>query len=49
MHADIPPRSEHAWQRAVIGSDAYYGMVLAGTIAVVVAKVVVLRCALPPP
>ena len=37
MHADIPPGSEHACQRAVIGSDAYYGMVLAGTIAVAVA------------
>lgn len=38
MHADIPPRGEHAWQRAIIGSDAYYGMVLAGTIAAVAAQ-----------
>ena len=36
MHADIPTGSEHAWQRAVIGADAYYGMVLAATIAVAV-------------
>lgn len=38
MHADIPPRSEHAWQRAIIGSDAYYGIVLAGTIALAAAQ-----------
>jgi signal transduction histidine kinase len=37
VHADIPPRGEHAWQRAVIGADVYYGTVLAGTIAGVVA------------
>ena len=37
MHAENPPASEHAWQRAVIGADAYYGMVLAATIVTMVA------------
>jgi signal transduction histidine kinase len=37
VDADIPPRNEHAWERAVIGSDAYYGLVLASTIAAVIA------------
>jgi signal transduction histidine kinase len=37
MHAENPPASEHAWQRAIIGADAYYGMVLAATIAAAVA------------
>jgi len=37
VHAENPPGSEHAWQRAVIGADAYYGLVLAATTGVVLA------------
>ena len=37
VHAENPPGSEHAWQRAVIGADAYYGLVLTATIGVAVA------------
>lgn len=36
MYADIPPQNEHAWKRGVIGSDAYYGIVMAGTLVAVV-------------
>lgn len=35
VHADMPPQSEHAWKRGAIGSSAYYGMVLAGTLVAV--------------
>jgi signal transduction histidine kinase len=37
MRAETQPGSEHAWQGAVIGAEAYYGLVLAATIAVAVA------------
>jgi signal transduction histidine kinase len=35
VHADTPSQAEHAWQRGAMGSDAYCGIVLAGTVAAV--------------
>lgn len=35
MHADGPVHDQHAWRHRVTGADAYYGIVLAGTLAAV--------------
>jgi len=35
VHADGPVHDQHAWRRRVTGADAYYGIVLAGTLAAV--------------
>lgn len=36
MHPDGPVHDQHAWRRRITGADTYYGIVLAGTLAVVV-------------
>jgi signal transduction histidine kinase len=35
VHADGPVHDQHAWRHRVTGADAYYGIVLAGTLAAV--------------
>jgi signal transduction histidine kinase len=36
VHADGPVLDQHAWRRRITGADAYYGIVLAGTLTAVV-------------